>query len=123
MNADQRLRLTKMVLRLFVLWGIYSREVQGMLLGLPQEELSTICDLNHGRPLPDRQDVMERVGHLLAIHKLLRTLFPQQRSLAYAWMTTPNAAFAESLPITLVRGGGTYGLVCLRNYLELQTQV
>lgn len=37
---------------------------------------------------------LERAGHLLAIHALLRTLFPDNIELAYSWVQTPNKAFA-----------------------------
>jgi hypothetical protein len=61
---------------------------------------------------------MIRAEHLLAIHTALRTLFPQNRELAYRWMTTRNAAFEHRTPVEVVRQTGLDGLVAVRRYLE-----
>lgn len=90
-----------MVIKLFDHWGLSWRE-QGMVLGLPCGDQWTIHGLRHGRALSPKPDLMERVGHILAIHRLLRILFPQQRDLAYAWMMSRNAAFGELAPTHLL---------------------
>jgi hypothetical protein len=61
---------------------------------------------------------LERAGHLLAIHALLRTLFPDNIELAYGWMQTPNKAFAGTTPVALVEKSGTAGLLSVRAYLD-----
>lgn len=121
-STEHRRQLAKMVMKLFDHWGL-SRRQQAMVLGYPSHDQWTIHGLRNGRALSPNADVMERVGHLLAIHRLLRILFPHQRELAYRWMMTFNAAFGDFAPITLVFGWGLYGLVVLRAYLERQTQV
>lgn len=61
---------------------------------------------------------LERAGHLLAIHALLRTLFPDNIELAYGWMQTPNKAFAGTTPVALVEKSGRAGLLSVRAYLD-----
>jgi hypothetical protein len=60
----------------------------------------------------------ERIGHLLAIHAHLRTLFPQNPELAYAWMSTGNKSFDGLTPVAVVRDQGLEGLRAVRGYLE-----
>lgn len=61
---------------------------------------------------------LERAGHLLAIHALLRTLFPDNIELAYGWMQTPNKAFAGTSPVALVEESGIAGLLSVLTYLD-----
>ena len=61
---------------------------------------------------------LERAGHLLAIHALLRTLFPDNIELAYSWVQTPNKAFAGTTPAALVEESGMSGLLSVRTYLD-----
>ena len=62
--------------------------------------------------------MLERVGHLLAIHKKLRMLFPRNRDLAYAWMSTRNKAFGGRTPAEVVADSGFAGLLMVRSYLD-----
>lgn len=61
---------------------------------------------------------LERAGDLLAIHALLRTLFPDNIELAYSWVQTPNKAFAGTTPVALVEESGIAGLQSVRAYLK-----
>ena len=60
----------------------------------------------------------QRVGHLLGIHKNLRLLFPQNRDLAYRWMSTRNKAFDNLTPVEVVKAWGFAGLLMVRAYLD-----
>jgi hypothetical protein len=60
----------------------------------------------------------ERIGHLLVIHARLRILFPQNRDVAYGWMSAPNRAFNGRTPVEAVREHRLDGLRAVRAYLE-----
>ncbi len=64
------------------------------------------------------RDANERAGHLLAIHKNLRLLFPHNRDLAYRWMSTRNQAFEGRTPVDVVRDFGFAGILMVRSYLD-----
>jgi hypothetical protein len=49
---------------------------------------------------------------------MLRTLFPQNQQLAYAWMSTGNKSFDGLTPMAVVREQGLRGLRAVRGYLE-----
>ena len=69
--------------------------------------------------MADNQDLLERAGHLLGIHKSLRILYPHNRDLAYRWITTPNRRFGNRAPIEVMKEG-FLGLVAVRRYLDFE---
>lgn len=56
-----------------------------------------------GGSLP--RDTVERVSHLLAIHKALEILLPDTRA-ADGWIRRPNAQFNGQSALDVMRGGG-----------------
>lgn len=109
--------LAKMVIQLFEHWKL-STEAQLALLGLGSTSRSALTRYRKGEPLAQSRDMLERVGHLLAIHKNLRLLFPRNRDLAYAWMSTRNKAFGGRTPAEVVADIGFAGLLMVRSYLD-----
>lgn len=109
--------LAKMVVQLFEHWKL-STEEQLALLGLGAASRSALTRYRKGEPLAQSRDLLERVGNLLAIHKNLRLLFPHNRDLAYAWMSTRNKAFGGRTPAEVVAEIGFAGLLMVRSYLD-----
>jgi hypothetical protein len=117
-GRDVRGRLARMVMALFDHWKLSTAE-QAAALGISPGSRSTLVRYRGGEPLADDRDLLDRVSHLLGIHKSLRILFPHDRDLAYAWMTTNNRRFGAR-PIDLVVRHGFEGLLALRRYLDFQ---
>jgi transcriptional regulator with XRE-family HTH domain len=92
---------------------------QAALLGLSPQSRSTVARYRRGEPLADSADLLARAGHLLGIHKALRILFPQDRDLAYRWVSTPNRRFGERTPLELMKQGFE-GLLAVRRYLDFE---
>ncbi len=116
-SKESRQGLARMVVQLFAHWQL-SNEEQLDLLGLDAGSRTTLTRYRKGQPLGSNRDLLERVGHLLSVHKSLRLLFPQNRDLAYAWMRAPNRAFGNFSPVHVVRQYGFAGLLMLRSYLD-----
>ncbi len=114
---DDKGALARMVMQLMDHWQL-DTEVQLALLGLAPGNRAALARYRKGDPIGSSRDQYERVGHLLSIHKSLRLLFPQQRELAYRWMTTPNRAFEHRTPVAMVREWGFAGLLAVRVYLD-----
>lgn len=112
-----RARLTKMVMALFDRWKLSSRD-QTILLGLNSGNRSTVSRYRAGSPIGSTRDQLDRVRHLLAIHRSLRTLFPQNKELAYRWMSSRNRAFENTTPVEMIETWGFSGLLRARTYLE-----
>lgn len=114
---DERGTLAKMVMQLFAHWKV-SSEDQVLLMGLSAGNRAALARYRKGEPLANSRDLLERVGHLLAIHKNLRLLFPHDRDLAYAWMSTRNRAFDGKTPVEVIGEWGFAGLMHVRAYLD-----
>ena len=117
-RADQ----TKMIMKLFGLWGLSNKEM-ALTLGLsPNTETSIHRYKNNKQYLPLYRDIQDRVGHLLAIHKYLRRVYGLHQELVYQWIKTPNADFNAQSPIQVICREGYLGLVKVRSYLEAHQQ-
>jgi uncharacterized protein (DUF2384 family) len=115
--SQDRGALAKMVMTLLDHWKL-STEDQAALLGLVASNRAALTRYRKGEPIGTSRDQFERVGHLLGIHKNLRLLFPQNRELAYRWMTTRNKAFENLSPVEVVKEWGFAGLLMVRAYLD-----
>lgn len=115
-KAD-RSALAEQVMRLFELWDLGPAQSLA-LLGLAANNRAALSNYRSGKPLGNSRDLLDRAGHLLAIHKNLRLLFPRNRELCYAWMTTQNRAFDNLTPVEVVERYGFPGLLMVRSYLD-----
>lgn len=106
-----------MVMALLGHWNL-STEDQAALLGLSENNRATLSRYRRGEPIGSSRDQYERVGHLLGIHKNLRLLFPENRDLAYRWMSARNRAFENRSPVEVIRQYGFVGLLMVRAYLD-----
>ena len=113
-----REELARMLVTLLEHWKLPPPD-QAALLGLSAQSRSTVARYRRGEPLADNADLLARAGHLLGIHKALRILFPQDRDLAYRWVTTPNRRFGERAPLELMKQGFE-GLLAVRRYLDFE---
>jgi hypothetical protein len=115
--SQDRGELARMVMKLFDHWAL-STEDQAAMLGLAPSNRAALTRYRKGEPIGTSRDQFERVGHLLGIHKNLRLLFPQNRELAYKWMSTRNRAFDNLTPVQVVKEWGFAGLLTVRAYLD-----
>lgn len=115
--AEDRGALARMVMVLFDHWQL-ATEDQAALLGIAGSNRAALARYRRGEAIGSSRDQYERVGHLLGIHKNLRLLFPQNRDLAYRWMSTRNRAFDNRTPVEVVREWGFAGLLMVRSYLD-----
>ncbi len=106
-----------MVMRLFDHWNLSTVD-QAVLLGLAETNRGALARYRKGESIGTSRDQYERIGHLLAIHKNLRLLFPKNRALAYRWMSTRNKAFDNLTPVETIREWGFAGLLMVRSYLD-----
>jgi len=104
--------LYQMCRRLFSLWNLSPAD-QVALLGVAR-----LDGWMSGMTESVQPELFERLGHIFGIHKSLRLLFPQNRELAYRWISAPNKAFGGLSPVEFIKGRGVGGLVIVRSYLN-----
>jgi len=117
LSTHDRGALAQMVMKLMDLWNL-STEQQAALLGLEASNRASLGKYRKGSPIGNSRDQMERVSHLLSIHKNLRLLFPQNRELGYRWMTAHNRDFDNFAPVDVIQNWGFSGLLLVRAYLD-----
>lgn len=110
---SDRAALARMVHNAFEHWGLCTSE-RAAALGVTPDHPA----INGAAPLPPDKNVLDRAGHLLAVHAALRVLFQANRELAYQWMRTENRAFNGASPIASIERHGLAGLLMIRSYLE-----
>lgn len=115
--AEDRGALARMVMKLLEHWEL-STEDQAAVLGLATGNRAALGRYRRGEAIGSSRDQLERVGHLLGIHKSLRLLFPQNSDLAYRWMTVRNRAFDQRTPVEVIKDQGFAGLLIVRGYLD-----
>jgi hypothetical protein len=115
--SEDRGALARMTMKLLDHWQL-GTEDQAALLGIAVSNRAALARYRRGEPIGTSRDQYERVGHLLGIHKNLRLLFPQNRDLAYRWMSTRNRAFDNLTPVEVVKEWGFAGLLMVRAYLD-----
>jgi hypothetical protein len=118
-ERDSRVRLAKLVAKLFDHWQLSTPD-QAALLGLSAESRSTVARYRRGEPLADNMDLLARAGHLLGIHKSLRIIFPHDPDLAYRWITTANQRFDGMAPVEVMKRYGFEGVLAVRRYLDFE---
>lgn len=112
-TKENRTALTKMVMRLFDLWEI-PVEDQAVLLN---RSPSTIRRYRKGGCFADGEDMLDRVGYLLSIHKSLKTLYPYNEDVVYRWVAARNQAFDGKTPIEVMKKG-LESIIAVRVHLE-----
>lgn len=115
--SEDRGALARMIMTLLDHWKL-GTEDQAALLGIAASNRAALARYRRGEPIGTSRDQYERVGHLLGIHKNLRLLFPQNRDLAYRWMSTRNRAFDNLTPVEVMKEWGFAGLLMVRAYLD-----
>lgn len=118
-KSKERSALARMVMHVFRRWRL-SNEEQFSMLGLTPSNQAVLNRYRRGKPLGSNRDLLDRAGHIIAIHKSLRLIFPQNRDAAYSWMTRRNLAFKGITPVELVKNYGFTGLLMVRAYLDRQ---
>jgi hypothetical protein len=116
-DREKRAVLAKSAVRLFELWHLNSADSLA-LLGLSESNRIALQRYKSGEPLAANRDLLDRVGHLLAIHKSLKLLYPKNKEISEHWMTAPNRKFAGSPPIEVARRFGLPGIVMVRGTLD-----
>lgn len=111
-------KLTSMIMRLFEHWKLTYAE-QAIMLGFSPKTHSTIARYKNGsQAIALDRDTYDRVRFLLSIHKNLRTIFPLNKDLGYAWVKAQNRTFDGKTPFDIIAQEGFLGLARVNNYLE-----
>lgn len=117
-DIEARKDLAKMLIKLFKHWNL-NTEQQLSLLGLSTSSRKVLSEYAEGaKGITKNRDTFDRVGYLLAIHKALRLLYPENPSTRYKWVTLKNKAFDNFTPVEIMIDEGIIGLARIARYLD-----
>lgn len=117
-DGQSRTQLAVMIMKLFELWDLDTATALN-LLGLSESSRSSLSKFKKGEAaLSNHRDSLDRVGWLLAIHKALRLLYPQNPELRYDWVNRKNQDLNNEAPIEIMTQEGIIGLAKISRYLD-----
>ena len=116
LNGEQaRKALAEVVTVMFDRWQLTEVD-QATLLGLTDP--ADVVRYREGMPLPDDPDLLERVGHLLAIYRALQRIYGRDPVLCNRWILAKDLLLGYRSPLEVVRLEGLEGLKAIRRSLE-----
>lgn len=116
-TPDRRATLAKAMIRMFDEWQLSTAD-RLVLLGLAPDNRAALARYSRGVPLSNSRDTLDRAGHLLAIYKNLKLLFPRNENFRNGWMTASNTKFGGKRPVDVVADFGLTGLALVRATLD-----
>jgi len=111
LDAKTQLRVA---LKLMHLWSLDNRQAN-RTLGLHGDDANDLAALRTGESSKGLSP--ERLSHLLTIHNLLQSLYPQPE-VCYSWMKKSNGAFEGLSPVDVIDRFEIRGVLMVRAYLE-----
>lgn len=115
LTDDVLKRNTQNVIALFKHWGLKNEEECSLLGGISPAQLAKFkkgLAFIHGR------DTIERVGHLLGIHKNLRILYPYNRDVVYRYIKARNLQLNNLSPLEIMLEQGYIGIAQMRRFTD-----
>lgn len=110
--------VTRVACTLLQKWAL-SPDQQLALLGIEAADVRHLPGYRTGeRLLPSAPEVLRRAGHLFAIHRALRLLFPEDEELRFSWVQRRNQAFGGRAPIDIMIEEGAAGMVRVAAVLD-----
>ncbi len=116
-DEHKRAVLAKAIMRAFDQRGLPNSDRQ-LLLGLGPNSRATLSRYAKGQPLNNIRDLLDRVGHLLAVYRGLQLLYPENPEIRAGWLSSPNRRFHGKAPIDVVRDRGFAGLLMVRGQVD-----
>ncbi len=117
-TEQERVELAHMMMGLFDDWKV-SPPDQVTLLGLGEKiKPRALSRYRQDTPLPEDQEVLLRVKHLVLISEALQTSFPHNAAMATYWISTPNRTFNHQTPLAVMLNRGLDGIRRIHGHLD-----
>ncbi len=117
-TLEEQIAITKGVMHILDTWGVPG-DLQVKILGLPAKtKARQLEQFSNKTPLPNTEEVMQRVTHLVAIVDALRTTYPSNPRAGDMWMKTPHRRFNNQAPLVTIVEDGLLGLEAVRGHLD-----
>lgn len=111
--------ITRAVMNLMDLWGLETREMQG-ILALPESVRARAFNrLREGDDvLPDEPEVLRRAQYLIRIADALRTTYPRNPRMGERWIRQQHRRFGKRTPLSIILNDGESGMIAVLSELD-----
>jgi hypothetical protein len=115
-GAETRQALAEVIIALLNRWELHI-DNQGELLGI-----TDMGRILQERQLPDDVELLQRMGHLLAIERALKNLYPYAPTDRDRWVWKPNEYFTGKSPLQIMLEEGVSGIRRVRKGIESELE-
>lgn len=116
-SEQERIELARIVTDIFLDWQL-EPELQLHLMGMPENSRQReLTKFKHGKPLPDNNDILERVRHIIGIHNSLHVIYPLNRNMPGFWIRNRNR-FLKGIPLAIMSEEGISGMFRIWRHLD-----
>ncbi len=117
-TEKERCALARGVMNILDQWGLNSEQTIA-ILNLPEKTPNRMLRrYRNNTPLPDTDEVNERIEHILGIADALRTTYPHNPSMGLIWIKQRNKRFRSRTPVSVMVEDGLDGIVAIRSHLD-----
>ena len=117
-SNEEMLEITSKVVNYLDLWGLKGEEVMA-ILGVPEVRSRHLPKYRAlEKALPQTEEVLTRVDHIVGIADALRTTYPFNKQMRVRWLHQGHHRFRKRTPLSLIIKEGINGLVRVRIELD-----
>ena len=118
LTEAQRLMMTQKVMTAVDEWGLNGEEIL-LVLDMPDGERTRhLQKYRKDTPLPDIEQVNNRIIRLLGIIDALRTTYPRNLQMGARWMRMPHRRFQKRTPLHTMLEDGETGVIAVLSELD-----
>lgn len=116
--SDKHLQRSLETMAILKSWGLTAEE-QIKVLDLPTDTRTrAMRRYQENTPLPETDNVLARMEHILGIAEALRTSYPFSPAAGTLWMQQAQKRFNNRIPIRMIVEDGCEGLVNVRYHVD-----
>ena len=117
-SPSKRKALAGVVMRVLDKWDLDTAS-QLTLLGLAESSRAQLTKYRNGiQAVSAGQDPLQRVGYIISIYQLLKSLYPKNDEIRKKWVKTKNPALDNYTPLEIMLMGGLPEIKRINAYLQ-----
>ena len=118
LTEERRLTITLKIMTAVDEWGLSGEQILAVL-DLPEGERTRhLQKYRKDTPLPDIEQVNNRMARLLGIIDALRTTYPRNLQMGARWMKMPHRRFKKRSPLLTMLEDGETGVIAVLSELD-----
>lgn len=118
LTDEQRLAITHKIMAAVDEWGLSGDQIISLLDMPDGQRTRHLQQFRKDTPLPDIEQVNNRIIRLLGIIDALRTTYPRNINMGARWMRLPHRRLKQRSPIKAMLEDGETGVIAVLSELD-----